>query len=323
MRAASTIARSLRARASAHRSALAMQTRAASSLLRMPAMSPTMTEGGIAAWKKNEGESFEAGDVILEVETDKATIDVEAQDDGVMGKIVFKAGSKNVPIGEVIAVLAEEGDDLSKLEVPSDLSPHQDAVPSVDAQEAPKEAPKEVKQAAPESSGVKAHRQIDHSKPMLPSVALLLQESSLSDEQVAEIKGTGLHGILTKGDILAAEGKIKSPYGSAAVLLNNPMGASGKRANDPKTPPKAAGSAAAPAPERPLTGTELRRLIVAGLSKATAPTTPAPKFPTAAVSDAEFDDLLSDYAKLLPASAPRPAAAAPKAAAKDELDGLA
>lgn len=78
-------------------------------------------------------------------------------------------------------------------------------------------------------------------------------------------------------------------------------------------------------------------MIVAGLSKATAPTPPAPKcesaflmasekltpVPTPTVSDAEFDDLLSDYSKLLPASAPRPAAAAPKAAPKDELDGLA
>jgi pyruvate/2-oxoglutarate dehydrogenase complex dihydrolipoamide acyltransferase (E2) component len=54
----------------------------------MPAMSPTMTEGGIAKWKTLEGESFTAGDVLLEIETDKATIDVEAQDDGVVGKIL-------------------------------------------------------------------------------------------------------------------------------------------------------------------------------------------------------------------------------------------
>lgn len=51
-------------------------------------MSPTMTEGGIAQWKKKEGESFSAGDVLIEIETDKATIDVEAQDDGVMAKII-------------------------------------------------------------------------------------------------------------------------------------------------------------------------------------------------------------------------------------------
>ncbi|GMK59653.1 hypothetical protein CspeluHIS016_0802590 [Cutaneotrichosporon spelunceum] len=316
MRAASTLAQSLRVRAASHRNVLAMQTRAASSLLRMPAMSPTMTDGGIAAWKKNEGESFEAGDVILEVETDKATIDVEAQDDGVLGKIVFKAGSKNVPVGEVIAVLAEEGDDLSKLEVPSDLSPKHEAIPTVDSQEPPKQAPKDTKTAAAPD---KAHRQIDHSKPMLPSVAIMLQQSNLSDEQIAEIKGTGLHGMLTRGDILAAEGKIKSAYGSAASLLSNPMGASGKRANDPKTPP----TAAAAAPERAPTGAELRRMIVAGLSKATAAVAPAPKFPTATVSDAEFDDLLSDYSKLLSELAPRPAPAASKSAPKDELDGLA
>lgn len=54
----------------------------------MPAMSPTMTEGGIADWKKAEGEAFAAGDVLLEIETDKATIDVEAQDDGILAKIV-------------------------------------------------------------------------------------------------------------------------------------------------------------------------------------------------------------------------------------------
>ena len=54
----------------------------------MPAMSPTMTEGGIAGWKKQEGDTFTAGDVLVEIETDKATIDVEAQDDGVMAKII-------------------------------------------------------------------------------------------------------------------------------------------------------------------------------------------------------------------------------------------
>jgi pyruvate dehydrogenase E2 component (dihydrolipoamide acetyltransferase) len=80
----------------------------------MPAMSPTMTEGGIASWKKKEGESFSMGDVLLEIETDKATIDVEAQDDGIMAKILVPEGSKNVAVGSTIAVLAEEGDDLSK-----------------------------------------------------------------------------------------------------------------------------------------------------------------------------------------------------------------
>jgi pyruvate/2-oxoglutarate dehydrogenase complex dihydrolipoamide acyltransferase (E2) component len=63
-------------------------------------------------------------------ETDKATIDVEAQDDGIMGKILSQSGAQKIPVGQVIAVLAEEGDDLSALEIPSDISPPQDDTPS-------------------------------------------------------------------------------------------------------------------------------------------------------------------------------------------------
>ncbi|KAJ7597159.1 dihydrolipoamide acetyltransferase [Mycena floridula] len=87
--------------------------RNALSQFNMPAMSPTMTEGGIASWKKKEGESYSAGDVLLEIETDKATIDVEAQDDGILAKIIAQDGAKNVEVGSPIAVMAEEGDDLS------------------------------------------------------------------------------------------------------------------------------------------------------------------------------------------------------------------
>jgi pyruvate dehydrogenase E2 component (dihydrolipoamide acetyltransferase) len=70
---------------------LALRTSAPASALskfQMPAMSPTMTEGGIAQWKMKEGDTFTAGDVLVEIETDKATIDVEAQDDGVLAKII-------------------------------------------------------------------------------------------------------------------------------------------------------------------------------------------------------------------------------------------
>ncbi|KAJ7808281.1 dihydrolipoamide acetyltransferase [Mycena olivaceomarginata] len=70
----------------------------------MPAMSPTMTEGGIASWKKKEGDSFATGEVLLEIETDKATIDVEATEDD---------GAKNVQVGSPIAIVGEEGDDIS------------------------------------------------------------------------------------------------------------------------------------------------------------------------------------------------------------------
>lgn len=76
-------------------------------------MSPTMTEGGIASWKKKEGESFTTGDVLVEIETDKATIDVEAQDDGILIKIMQNDGAKSITVGEPIAIVGEEGDDFS------------------------------------------------------------------------------------------------------------------------------------------------------------------------------------------------------------------
>ena len=77
----------------------------------MPALSPTMTEGKLAAWMVREGDSVSAGDVIAEIETDKATMEVEAVDEGVIGKILVDAGTDNVAVNTPIAVLLEEGDD--------------------------------------------------------------------------------------------------------------------------------------------------------------------------------------------------------------------
>ncbi|KAJ1677732.1 hypothetical protein EV182_005552, partial [Spiromyces aspiralis] len=76
-----------------------------------------MTEGGIATWLKNEGESYAAGDVLLQIETDKAQMDVEAQDDGVLAKILKPGGTQGVAVGEPIAIIAEEGDDLSSIDL--------------------------------------------------------------------------------------------------------------------------------------------------------------------------------------------------------------
>ncbi|MEK9847904.1 MAG: pyruvate dehydrogenase complex E1 component subunit beta [Rhodospirillaceae bacterium] len=77
----------------------------------MPALSPTMTEGNLTRWLKSEGERVDAGDVIAEIETDKATMEVEAVDEGVLGKILIDGGTESVPVNTVIAVLLEEGDD--------------------------------------------------------------------------------------------------------------------------------------------------------------------------------------------------------------------
>ena len=76
----------------------------------MPALSPTMTEGTLAKWHVKEGDAVQSGDVIAEIETDKATMEVEAVDEGVIGKIVVAEGSEEVAVNSVIAILLEEGE---------------------------------------------------------------------------------------------------------------------------------------------------------------------------------------------------------------------
>src|SRR5947209_19250190 len=79
----------------------------------MPALSPTMEQGKLAKWLKKEGDTIKSGDVIAEIETDKATMEVEAVDEGVLAKIVVPEGTADVPVNNVIAVIAGEGEDAS------------------------------------------------------------------------------------------------------------------------------------------------------------------------------------------------------------------
>src|SRR6266702_166367 len=78
----------------------------------MPALSPTMEKGNLAKWLKKEGDPVKAGDIIAEIETDKATMEVEAADEGVLAKIVVPEGTADVPVNQLIAVLAGEGEDV-------------------------------------------------------------------------------------------------------------------------------------------------------------------------------------------------------------------
>src|ERR1700751_2607919 len=77
----------------------------------MPALSPTMEKGNLSKWLKKEGDAVKTGDVIAEIETDKATMEYEAVDDGVMAKIGGPEGTSDVPVNQLIAVLAREGED--------------------------------------------------------------------------------------------------------------------------------------------------------------------------------------------------------------------
>lgn len=84
----------------------------------MPALSPTMEKGNLAKWLKKEGDAIKSGDVIAEIETDKATMEVEAVDEGVLAKILVAEGTADVPVNELIALIAEEGEDPGSLEAP-------------------------------------------------------------------------------------------------------------------------------------------------------------------------------------------------------------
>src|SRR3979411_1836613 len=77
----------------------------------MPALSPTMEKGNLAKWLKKEGDKVKSGDVIAEIETDKATMEVEAVDEGTIAKILVPEGTQDVPVNDVIAVLAGDGED--------------------------------------------------------------------------------------------------------------------------------------------------------------------------------------------------------------------
>lgn len=172
----------------------------------MPAMSPTMERGGIVEWKFKVGEPFSAGDVILEVETDKAQIDVEAQDDGKLAKIVIDKGAKDVPVGETIAYIAEIDDDLSTLELPTSKP-----LAVEKKKEEAKSKPKEAKSKSAKSAAPTTQQNANPDQTLLPSVVMLLAENGISrEEALSKINATGKDGRILKGDVLAHLGRISA-----------------------------------------------------------------------------------------------------------------
>ncbi|WP_213271750.1 pyruvate dehydrogenase complex E1 component subunit beta [Hyphomonas sp.] len=114
----------------------------------MPALSPTMEEGTLSKWLKKEGDAIRSGDVIAEIETDKATMEVEAVDEGVLAKIVVPEGTENVKVNAVIAVLAADGEDVTKAAPSRPKADKAGAVSDADSV-------KEAKQAVPEQEDPK------------------------------------------------------------------------------------------------------------------------------------------------------------------------
>lgn len=177
----------------------------------MPAMSPTMEKGGIVSWKYKVGEPFSAGDVILEVETDKSQIDVEALDDGKLAKILKDEGSKDVDVGEPIAYIADVDDDLATIKLPQEANTAnaksiEIKKPSADSTEATQQ---HLKKATVTSIKTVDGSQANLEQTLLPSVSLLLAENNISKQKaLKEITPSGSNGRLLKGDVLAYLGKI-------------------------------------------------------------------------------------------------------------------
>lgn len=153
----------------------------------MPALSPTMTEGTLAKWLKNEGDAVKSGDAIAEIETDKATMEMEVADDGVLGKILVPAGTAGVKVNSPIALLLEEGEDKSALgKTPTPKAPAAAASPVMPAKAA------ETKSAAP---APKTGRLVAS-----PLAKRLAQDAGLDLSRVA---GSGPHGRIVRRDVEA------------------------------------------------------------------------------------------------------------------------
>jgi len=165
----------------------------------MPALSPTMEEGTLAKWLVKEGDTVSSGDVIAEIETDKATMEFEAVDEGVIGKIVVAEGTEGVKVNSLIAVLLEDGESAD------DIGSASAAAPAPAAEEAPAEAPAVIAAPAP-AAPVKA----DGSRLFATPLARRIAADKGLD--LSQIQGSGPHGRIIKADV---EGATAQPVAAA------------------------------------------------------------------------------------------------------------
>ncbi|MFN3226186.1 MAG: pyruvate dehydrogenase complex dihydrolipoamide acetyltransferase [Hyphomicrobiales bacterium] len=169
----------------------------------MPALSPTMEEGNLAKWLVKEGDSVTSGDVLAEIETDKATMEVEAVDEGTVGKIVVPDGTAGVKVNELIAVLLEEGEDASSIDTSASAPPPdagaQEPAPGAASDPAPA-VPANVSMA-PADPTPPAPR-ADGSRIIASPLARRIAKQNGID--LAAVSGTGPRGRIIKADVDAA-----------------------------------------------------------------------------------------------------------------------
>jgi pyruvate dehydrogenase E2 component (dihydrolipoamide acetyltransferase) len=213
----------------------------------MPALSPTMEKGNLAKWLKKEGETIKAGDVIAEIETDKATMEVEAADEGVLAKIVVPEGTADVPVNQLIAVLAGEGEDVTTAAAQAGRSapPAQPAPPSTASNKA---AAAEVSPSTPASSGngheattqataapqpaleaaaPSAARTNGHGTQRVFSSPLARRLAKEAGVDIGRVQGSGPHGRVIARDIEAARAGrgLRAPAAEPAAVPSPPRAA--------------------------------------------------------------------------------------------------
>lgn len=182
----------------------------------MPALSPTMTDGTLARWVVGEGDAVRSGDVIAEIETDKATMEVEALDDGIIAKFMVAEGSQNVAVNAVIAVLAEDGEDPASLTLPTaDVAPAAALVAPAKEPVAPVSAPIPV--AAPVPGPVSpavASRTRIFASPLARRIA------GDNGVDLAALTGTGPHGRIIRADVEEAVARgITAPAAAGSAVI--------------------------------------------------------------------------------------------------------
>jgi pyruvate dehydrogenase E2 component (dihydrolipoamide acetyltransferase) len=214
----------------------------------MPALSPTMTEGNLARWLKQEGDRIKAGDVIAEIETDKATMEVEAVDEGILGRILVPAGTQGVKVNDVIAVLVEAGEAVPA----AGAAPKAAAAPA--ATPAPVAAPVA---AAPAPVAAPASGDRVFASPLARRMA------AQAGVDISKIAGSGPNGRIVKADVDAALSRGPAPASAAAAAA----------APAPIAAPRPAAPVAITAPHTAVPNSSMRKVIARRLaeSKATIP----------------------------------------------------
>ena len=196
----------------------------------MPALSPTMEEGNMGQWFKKEGEAVAAGDILAEIETDKATMELEAIDEGTLAKIVVAEGTKNVPVNAIIAVVLEDGEDESVLD-DMDLSAPAPAAapapaPAATASKAIPAARPEAQAPTPEAPASAAPaREAGERIKASPLARRMAAQAGLD---LATISGSGPSGRIVKADIetaVASGGAASAPAPPAAAKTPRPAAA--------------------------------------------------------------------------------------------------